>query len=505
MAYVLGVDIGTEGTKVVAVDSNGQIVGKAYQSYSFEVPRSGWAEQDPHMWWESFKTCLKELWTAGFRPSDIVAIGVAGQMHSSVLLDEDGSVIMKSILWNDTRTKAICDKALESFGRERYQAETCNSLLPGFTLGKLLWVRKNLPEQYSKIEHVLMPKDYLNFRLTGLYTADVTDASGTGLFDVRERKWNEGLITEFGLPRKWFPEVFESGYTIGSVSQEACRETGLSPNTRVIAGAADNAAAAVGMGVVRQERGLVSVGTSGVVLCCLENPPAAEQAAKQNSTLHVFCHAMPGMWYGMGVTLAAGASLRWFRDSFGDGQTYGKLIEKAAQIECGSSGLFYFPFLAGERTPYNSDRLRAAFMGAHMGHQLSHFVRSVIEGVSYSLRDCLNVVHSVAGNVNDFIITGGVVNSPLWLQVLSDILDAELSVPNYSEGAALGVALLAGLAGGHWSSLEEAFKEGRPMHQVSRSMDRNFYQSQYRYYKVYAESLLKASAAVSELDAQQSV
>ncbi|KLU59677.1 xylulose kinase [Peptococcaceae bacterium CEB3] len=503
MAYVLGADIGTEGTKVVVVDARGQIVGKAYQSYSFEVQRSGWAEQAPDMWWEAFKACLKELWTAGFRPADMSAIGVAGQMHSSVLLDEHGAVIMKSILWNDTRTKAICDEALESFGRNRYQAETCNSLLPGFTLGKLLWVRENLPEQYSQIEHVLMPKDYVNFRLTGLYAADVTDASGTGVFDVRERRWKEGLIAEFGLPRTWFPEVFESSRTVGFVSQSAGRETGLSPDTLVIAGAADNAAAAVGMGVVRPERGLVSVGTSGVVLCCLEHPPDAEQAAKQNSTLHVFCHAVPGMWYGMGVTLAAGASLRWLRDSLSGGRTYSELIEKAASIECGSSGLFYFPFLAGERTPYNSDRMRAAFLGVHMGHQLSHFVRSVIEGVSYSLRDCLNVVHSVSGDVNEFIITGGAVNSSLWLQVLSDVLDAKLIVPNYSEGAALGAALLAGIAGGHWSGLEEAFMERSPMHHVDQSMERDFYQRQYRQYKIYAESLLRASAAVKELAVRQ--
>lgn len=496
MPYVLGVDIGTEGTKAVVVNEQGQISAKAYHSYSFDVPESGWAEQDPIVWWDAFRACLQDLWQAGIQPAEVRALGVAGQMHSSVLLDDTGTLVAKSILWNDGRTKDICEQVLDRIGRKRYQAETCNSLLPGFTLGKLLWVKDNLPEAFQRIHHVLMPKDYINQRLCGVYATDVTDASGTGVFDVRQRNWNEGLIAELGLPRTWFPKAFESGEVIGQVTAEASRETGLSTDTRIIAGAADNAAAAVGMGVVHKERGLVSVGTSGVILCCLDEAPSAAEAAVQNPTLHVFCHALPGMWYGMGVTLAAGASLKWFRDSLGSSQSYDALMEQAGQVKCGSNGLFYLPFLTGERTPYNSSQIRAAFMGAHMGHSSGHFVRSVVEGVSYSLKDCLEVVQAVTENVREFTVTGGAVKSQLWLQVLSDILNAGLIVPNDSEGAALGVAYLAGLAQGQWATLDEVLSKQHLMQRIQPSSHSEFYLEQYELYKTYATALYDVSRSL---------
>jgi xylulokinase len=493
MPYLLGVDIGTEGTKVVVVDEKGHIVTKAYQSYSFDVPQSGWAEQDPIVWWEALKNCLNELWDKGVNSHDIIAMGVAGQMHSSVLLDHQGEVVIKSILWNDGRTKEICDQALLAVGKEKYQAQTCNSLLPGFTLGKLLWIKENLPIAYQRIEHVLMPKDYINYRLTQRYTSDVTDASGTGVFDVRERCWNDEIISKFGLPRTWFPEVFESGSVIGSISMRASEETGLQTTTLVIAGAADNAAAAVGMGIVSTKRGLVSIGTSGVILCCLDQPPSPEQSAAQNPTLHVFCHAISGMWYAMGVTLAAGASLKWFRDSLGDGQSYDSLMAEAAKIECGSDGLFYLPFLMGERTPYNSDRIRAAFLGVHMGHRHGHFVKSVIEGVAYSLKDCFDVVRSVTDCVEEFTVTGGVINSSEWLHVLADVLDASLTVPDYSEGAALGVAMLSGMTMGWQTNPHNEVAGSDAMHKIGQSDNRVVYEEKYLQYKALAASLLATS------------
>ncbi len=462
MQYALGADIGTEGTKVLVIDERGRIVKRTYSSYTFDVPKSGWAEQNPEIWWNAFRSCLGDLWAQGISSTNIVAVGAAGQMHSSVLLDETGEAVMNSILWNDTRTKAVCDQTLRSVGQERYQTLTCNSLLPGFTLGKLLWVRTHAPEVYERIRHILMPKDFINHRLTGRWTADVSDASGTGIFDVRERRWQSSLMTELDLPQAWFPPVFESGAIIGSVTPAASDATGLRTGTAVIAGAADNAAAAVGMGIVDVGRGLISIGTSGVILSCLEEAPSPHKAATQNPTLHVFCHAIPEMWYAMGVTLAAGASLRWFRDSMGHGASYDSLMDAAAQSEPGSNGLIYLPFLAGERTPYNSDQLRAGFIGIDLQHKPAHFVRSVLEGVAYSLRDCLEVVQSLnqnVDNVDEFVVTGGVVNSPLWLQILSDVLDRPLAVRSYSEGAAYGAAALAGLSQGFWTHIDDLVKD----------------------------------------------
>ena len=493
MPYALGADIGTEGTKVLVIDEQGRIVKKAYSSYTFDVPRSGWAEQDPEVWWNAFRSCLRELWSNGISSADIMAIGVAGQMHSSVLLDESGAAVTKSILWNDTRTKDVCDEILQSVGHERYQTLTCNSLLPGFTLGKLLWVKKHLPDVYERIHHVLMPKDFINYRLTERLTADVSDASGTGIFDVRNRRWQQSLMTELDLPEAWFPPVFESGAVIGTVTFAASETTGLQAGTVVIAGAADNAAAAVGMGVVDMGKGLVSIGTSGVVLCGLGEAPSTQQAATQNPTLHVFCHAIPDMWYGMGVTLAAGASLRWFRDSMEHGASYDSLMDAAAESERGSNGLIYLPFLAGERTPYNSDQLRAGFLGIHLQHKQAHFVRSVLEGVAYSLRDCLEVVQSLNQNVAEFVVTGGVVNSPLWLQILSDILNMPLAVRNYSEGAAYGVAALAGAAQGFSTSIGDLVMEQFGVEKIVPSSDLAVYREGYEHYKTYAQSLMRLS------------
>ncbi|UOF91090.1 xylulokinase [Fodinisporobacter ferrooxydans] len=490
MAYVLGVDVGTEGTKVIVIDQKGDIVQKAYRSYAFETPQSGWTEQDPDIWWQAFVACLQELWRQGIQPSEVAGIGVAGQMHSSVLLNRQGQVIRKAILWNDVRTKNICEQTLQSIGASRYQGETCNSLLPGFTLGKLLWIKEQEPEIFQQIDKVLMPKDFINFKLTNLYSADVSDASGTGVFDVRNRTWNKGLIGELDLPMHWFPDVYESGEIAGEVAPEAAEITGLPAGTAVIAGTADNAGAAVGMGIVTKERGLVSIGTSGVVLACLDTPPTYEEAIRQNPTLHVFCHGVPNMWYGMGVTLSAGASLRWFRDSLGHGDSYDALMMQAGTVDAGSNGLLYLPFLNGERTPYNSDKIRAGFLGMNLQHQGAHFARSVIEGVSYSLRDCLELIRLLPNQVQEFVVTGGVAKSELWLQVLCDVLATSLRTVGYAEGAAYGAGILAGVAQGFWGAVGEVFQEDFLKRSFAPSEQSRHYQEGFEQYKRLIQALL---------------
>ena len=486
MQVVMGIDVGTEGTKVLLLDEKGQIVGQAYQAYSFDSPQSGWTEQDPNVWWQACLSCFQTLWDRGTKPQSIVGIGVAGQMHSSVLLDDQGEVLTKSILWNDTRTKAICDQTLQQVGYTKWQEETCNSLMPGFTLGKILWTKENLPAIYAKIAHILMPKDYIVYRLTGVLSSDVTDASGTGVFDVRHRRFHQDLLHEIGLADSLFPEVHESATIIGTVSKTASEQTRLSQQCQVIAGAADNAAAAVGLGIFSKGQGLLSIGTSGVVLSSLDQPPTKEEAALQNPTLHVFCHAMPNLWYAMGVTLSAGASLKWFREALGSGLSYDDLMEKASKVKPGSDGLLYFPFLTGERTPYNNDQLRSAFLFVHAGHQQGDFARSVIEGVAYSLRESLDIVKKTVRSIDRYAVTGGVVHSPIWLQILADLVGQSLRIPEIAEGAAYGAAMLSGLAVGWWQENFNLLFVDQTESQVVPAQNQDYYQKQYEYYQTYA-------------------
>lgn len=490
MSFVLGVDIGTEGTKLVVVDDKGRIIEKCQVTYVFDVPQSGWTEQDPVIWWNAFLHGLSMLWEKGISASDISCVGIAGQMHSAVILDKGGNAIRKSILWNDTRTKQICDEVLQKFGSEWYQAETCNSLLPGFTLGKLLWIKEHEPELFRKIDKVCMPKDYINYRLTGIYSTDVSDASGTGVFDVRHRQWHTDLMSMLGLPISWFPDVFESTKVVGHVTANAAMLTGLQAGMPIVAGAADNAASAIGLGIINAQKGLVSVGTSGVVLSCLEHPPTMEESMLQNPTLHIFCHALPDLWYGMGVTLSAGASLRWFKDTFSSVHSYEDLMSEAKNVQAGSDGLIYLPFLTGERTPLNSDAVRAGFMGIGLQHQKSHFIRAVIEGVTFSLRDCLDCIEQINISVNEFTVTGGIVKSDLWLQTLCDIFEKPLMAQQYSQGAAYGAGLLAGLTVGFWNDIEEVFQKSSHSRQFIPSIHTAKYREVRKLYQIYTNHLL---------------
>lgn len=493
MNLLIGADVGTEGTKVIAVDGSGHIRASAYHTYQFQVPRSGWTEQDPSVWWNAVVKGLQSLWEQGIQAKDIKGVGIGGQMHSSVCLDSKGECVYPSILWNDTRTKSICDEVLRTVGAETYQRETGNSLLPGFTLGKLLWMKENQPVVFSKISSVLMPKDYINFQLTGELSADVTDASGTGVFNVRERTWNTRLMDELGISSSWFPHAYESQDIVGRITPEAASRTGLLEGTPVVAGAGDNPAAAIGLGVVEDGHGMISVGTSGVVFCPLTQAPTADVAAKQNPTLHVFCHAQPGLWYGMGVTLAAGASLRWYRDAFADGnRSYDDLMHLAQQVPAGSDGLLYFPYLTGERTPLNSDVVRGGFLGVDMVHREAHFVRSVAEGVSYSLRDCLELIRPLSDGLADMTVTGGIVHSPIWLQILTDVIHQGIRVPDNATGAAYGAALLAGVGAGMWTNPAQIASNATAFPvECTPSEDAQTYRRQYGVYETLAKRLVE--------------
>ncbi|MFC4766757.1 xylulokinase [Effusibacillus consociatus] len=453
---LVGIDIGTQGTKAIAIDLAGVIQGTGYSSYQFEVPQPGWSEQHPDLWWNGVIDALTQLWEKGIRPQDVQGIGAAGQMHSSVLLSEKKEVLGTAILWNDVRTAVECREIESLVGEKRIYDITRNSVLPGFTAPKLLWIRKHQPERYERIRHVLLPKDYIVFRLSGELSGDVSDASGTGLFNVADRQWADDVIRELGIPRTWMPEVHESSTVVGYVTGEAAKVTGLKKGTPIVAGAGDNAAAALGNGIFKEGTGLVSVGTSGIVLMPLQRIPDVSDMDPDLKTLHMFCHCLPDTWHAMGVTLSAGMSLRWLRDSF-KFASYDQMLAGTAEIAPGAEDLFFLPYLNGERTPHNDPNARGVFFGMHFGHTMEHFVRAVLEGVAYSLRDCLELIKRLQphSEIKEMFLTGGAVKSPEWSQILADVLTCRLIGYEEREGPAFGAALLAGLGTGIWKQPQE--------------------------------------------------
>ncbi|WP_035102365.1 xylulokinase [Aneurinibacillus terranovensis] len=457
-ALLIGIDVGTEGVKTVALDQKGELIGSAQVSYTFEVPQPGWTEQDPEVWWEAVKKSFGLLAEKGIDLQRVISIGVTGQMHSAVLLSESGEVVRKAILWNDQRTNEECEEIKERIGMDDLMSITCNTVMPGFTAPKLLWIRKHEPEIYARIAHVLMPKDYIRYRLTDVLAADVTDASGTALFDVEERCWANPIIGRLGLPPAWFPPVYESSQIVSAISKEAAEESGIPEGVPVVAGAGDNAAAAVGNGIYRAGQGMISVGTSGVAFVPLKKLPSVQDRKQGNPTVHLFCHAIPNTWHAMGVTLAAGGSLRWFREAFAPGADYSALVQPVETVEPGSDGLLFLPYLTGERTPHDDANARGVFFGINLRHRREHFTRAILEGVSYSVLDCLQLLETKTKEVPSFVLTGGIVNSGIWSQILSDVSGKELQIAAMFEGPAIGAAVLAGIGIGTWKTPQDAVR-----------------------------------------------
>ncbi len=452
-AVVLGLDVSTTATKAILVAADGSIVGEASSGYDFESPRPLWAEQDPALWWdaaqEAIATVLRETHTA---PDSVVAVGAAGQMHGLVLLDEHEDVVRPAILWNDQRTAAECDEIRARVGRERFIAITGNEPLTGFTAPKLLWVRNHEPEAWARARHMLLPKDYVRLKLTGEHAIDVADGAGTVLFDLAARTWSSEVVEALGLDPAMLPRTVEGPDVVGVVSEAAAAATGLRPGTPVVGGAGDQAANAVGMGAVVPGVGAMSVGTSGVVFV-----PTAGPAIEPEGRLHAFCHAVPGTWHLMGVTLSAAGSLKWLRDELAPERSWDELTALAAGIPPGSDGLVFLPYLSGERTPHPDPLARAAFVGLTVRHGMGHLVRAVLEGVAFSLRDVFELVRETSPvPMSDLRASGGGTNSPLWRQIIADVLSVPLSSTRTAEGVASGAAILAGVAAGWYPSVAEA-------------------------------------------------
>ena len=453
MAYFLGLEVSTTSTKALLIDETGRVVANTNTAHTLQTPRPLWSEQNPAEWWAGMATSIRAaLAQAKVDGSAVKAVGLAGQMHGLVLLDEHGAVLRPAILWNDQRTGAQCDEMRRRLGKARLIQITGNDALTGFTAPKILWVQQNEPEIYARARHVLLPKDYIRYCLTGDFAMDKADGSGTILFDVRARTWSSEMLAALDIPAAWLPPTFEGPEITGRVSAQAAAQTGLAVGTPVMAGGGDQAAQAVGVGVVQAGIVALTLGTSGVVFASA-NQPLIEPEGR----LHAFCHAVPNMWHLMGVTLSAAGSLQWHRDTLAPQVDFDTLMDEAAEAPAGSEGLLFLPYLSGERTPYPDPLARGAWVGLTLRHKRAHLTRAVLEGVAFSLKDCFNLLKQAGvGEIKQVRASGGGTKSALWRQIFASVLESELVTVNTTEGAAFGAALLAGVGVGSWPDVPSA-------------------------------------------------
>ncbi len=456
--HVVGIDVGTGGTRVVVVDENGGILASAIEEHeAFASPQIGWAEQNPQDWWRACRIAVgKALADAALPGDQIGCVGFSGQMHGAVMLDASDEVVRPALIWCDVRTEKQCRDLTEKIGTQALIRLTCNPALPNFTLTKLLWVRENEPENWKRVRSVMLPKDYVRFRLTGERATDMADASGTLMLDVSHRRWSDEVLEAAEIEKSLLPKLFESPEICGRVSASGARATGLPEGTPVVVGAGDQAAGAVGMGIATPGAVSVTIGTSGVVFAATDCP-----ALDAKGRLHTFCHAVPGRWHVMGVTQAAGLSLRWFRDNFGvsnsnSREPYEHLTTEAAAVPPGSDGLLWAPYLMGERTPHLDPKARAALIGLTASHTRGHIVRAILEGVAFSLRDSFTLIAGMGVPVRNIRLGGGGARSALWRQIQADVYGREVEILEAEEGAAYGAAILAGVGAGLWTSVDAA-------------------------------------------------
>lgn len=498
MGVLLGLDVGTTGARAVAVDESGCLISEASSEYPLYTPHPGWTEQYPEDWWQGAKEALTEV--TGKLEDEVVGIGLTGQMHGSVFLDSSDEVIRPALLWNDQRTEKQCGEITETLGEERLIQIAGNPALTGFQAPKVIWLRDEEPENYDKLAHVLLPKDYVRLRLTGEHASDASDAAGTLFLDVGKRDWSEEILEALGIPGEWMPRVYEGPESTGALRESVAEELGLKSDIPVAAGGGDNAAAAVGVGVI--EGGVISssVGTSGVVFA-----HTGEFTPDPSGGLHAFCHAVPGAYHLMGVTLSAGGSLSWWHDTL-DGQfDYQELSELAAQAPPGSEGLLFLPYLSGERTPHSDPAARGTFFGLTNRHDKSHMTRALMEGVIFSLRDSLEIMRGLGVRIEQVRATGGGARGELWRQLQADIYGLPIYRTTTDEGPAYGVALLAGVAAGVFGSVEQASSQVELRDEVTEPEEENvrFYEECYEVYRSLYPATHTQMRHLSELAAKE--
>jgi xylulokinase len=453
---LLGIDVGTGGTRAVLVDRTGRVVASAASEHApIRSEQIGWAEQQPEDWWRAACEAIADAITSSeLDGAQIHAVALTGQMHGCVMLDAAGVVLRPALIWCDQRTQPECDWLNRTIGPARLIELTCNPALPNFTLTKLLWVRTHQPQIFARIAHVLCPKDYVRYRLTGEFAIDMQEASGTLLLDVKHRCWSAEVADAVGIPLNWLPRLFEGPEICARISEAGSAATGLAVGTPVAAGAGDQGAGAVGMGIVAPGSVSATIGTSGVVFAATDKP-----TMDPLGRLHTFCHAVPGMWHVMGVTNGAGLSLRWLRDTFAATVSYDELTAEAAKVPAASEGMLWAPYLFGERTPHLDPEARAAFVGITASHTRAHFVRAVMEGVAFSLRDTLSLFAELKIPVAQIRLGGGGARGPLWRQIQADVYGRPVELLAAEEGGAFGAALLAGVGVLIWPSVVAACVE----------------------------------------------
>jgi len=508
MEYIIGIDLGTSGTKTVLFDKEGGVAASATQEYPLYQPQNGWAEQDPLDWWRAAAgTCRAVLDEAKVDPKNVKAVGLSGQMHGLVMLDKEGRVLRRSIIWCDQRSGRQCDEITQKVGRQRLIEITANPALTGFTAAKLLWVRDNQPEIYAKAAHILLPKDYVRYMLTGEFATDVSDASGMQFLDVPRRQWSQEVLEKLDIDPALLARVYESPEVTGTVTKEAAGLTGLCPGTPVVGGAGDNAAAAVGTGVVADGRAFTTLGTSGVVFAHTDT-----LSIDPKGRVHTFCCAVPGAWHVMGVTQGAGLSLKWFRDNFCYSEIVSAqglcidpyvLLDKQAELSpVGCNKLFYLPYLMGERTPHLDPNCRGVFFGLSAMHLRNDLLRAVMEGVVYSQRDSLEVLREMGVDPDQMLACGGGGTSPLWRQMLADVYNRPVQTVKSKEGPALGAAILAGVGAGLYASVPQAcdalVKVNPPQEPIAENVEK--YEKLYRVYTGLYPALKENFKQLAELE-----
>lgn len=490
MKYLLGIDIGTSGTKTVLFDRGGNPISSSTAEYPLYQPEIGWAEQDPLDWWKAVCITINQvIKDSNINPESISGIGLSGQMHGLVMLDGDGNVLRKSIIWCDQRTAKECVEITEKVGEKRLIDITANPALTGFTASKILWVRNNEPEIYEKCRKILLPKDYIRYMLTGEFATEVSDASGMQLLDIKNRCWSKEVLNALDIPIEYLGDVHESIVVSGKVHKKAAELTGLKENTPVVGGAGDQAAGAIGNGIIKSGQISSTIGTSGVVFAHLDEPIIDEKGR-----VHTFCHAVPGAWHMMGVTQGAGLSLKWFRDNFCTNEIevakymgidpYVLMTKEAEKVPAGSRGVIYLPYLMGERTPHLNPKAKGVFFGLSAAHTKNEMLRAVIEGVSYSLLDCMEIIKDTGMNPTNVMVSGGGGKSELWRQILADMFNCKVSTNKSSEGPALGVALLAGVGTGVYKDINEACSIAISENSIQYPKEENSLVYK-RYYEIY--------------------
>ncbi len=492
MKFLLGLDVGTTSTRAILINENSKLAASSTSDYRLMTPKPGWAEQIPDDWWTaSIKTIKDVIKKSNVSPKNIACVGLSGQMHGSVFLDNQGNVIRPAILWCDQRTYRQCEEIYEIFGYDNFIKLSYNRALPGFTAPKILWLRENEPENYKKVSKILLPKDYIRYRLSNIYATEVSDSSGTILMDIPSRNWSNEILNGLHIDKYLLPDIFESEIISSKVSKEASDLTGLIEGTPIVGGGSDNAAGAVGSGIIGNNLILDSIGTSGVVFAHSDKPLYDSQGR-----LHSFCHAVTGKWHLTGVTLSAAGSLKWYFDKFGPSvetissfphiKGYSLLDKQAKKVPAGSNGLIFLPYLSGERTPYADPHARGVFFGISYLHNSDHFVRSIMEGVAFSQLDCLSLMRELNINSDKIILSGGGSRSNVWRQIMADILNSKVITLNVEEGPAFGAAIIAGKGCGIYSSIKDiADRIINDVDQENYPIDKNVrkYRNTYKIYQ----------------------